>query len=68
MESMMRVMQDIQRLRESGGAGLSDEARRKNAEELIVKLSQYMNIGVDDEGGDYGDEDGFGEFKHPGDK
>jgi hypothetical protein len=28
---------------------LTDEERRKNAEEMVMKLSQFMNIDEDDE-------------------
>jgi hypothetical protein len=47
-------------------AGLTDDQRRKNAEELIVKLSRYMNIEEDDEDeGLEGEEDldGFQSFQ-----
>lgn len=52
-ESMLRLMQEIKQLREVNKT-LSDEERRKNAEEMIKKLSMYMNLEDDDE--DYGDE------------
>jgi hypothetical protein len=40
-ESMLRLMQEIQHMREAGQA-LTDEERRKKAEDMIIKLSQYM--------------------------
>jgi hypothetical protein len=45
-------MQEIKQMREVNKT-LCDDERRKNAESLIIKLSQYMNI--DEE--DYGDEE-----------
>ena len=40
---MLQLMQEIKQMRESGQA-LSDEERRKKAEEMIIKLSQYMQL------------------------
>ena len=48
----MRLMQEIKQMREVNKT-LGDDERRKNAEQLIMKLSQYMNIDEDD----YGNED-----------
>ncbi len=50
---MMRLMQEIKQLREVNKT-LSDEERRKNAEQMILKLSMYMNL--DEEEEEYGDE------------
>lgn len=47
-ESMLKLMQEINHMREQG-KNLSDEERRKGAEALIMKLGQYMNLGEDDE-------------------
>jgi hypothetical protein len=47
-DSLMKLMQDIKNLREVNKT-LSDEERRKNAEEMVMKLSQFMNIDEDDE-------------------
>lgn len=44
----MKLMQDIKNLREVNKT-LTDEERRKNAEDMVMKLSQYMNIDEDDE-------------------
>ena len=44
----MKLMQDIKNLREVNKT-LTDEERRKNAEEMVMKLSQFMNIDEDDE-------------------
>lgn len=44
----MKLMQDIKNLREVNKT-LSDEERRKNAEEMVMKLSQFMDIDEDDE-------------------
>lgn len=55
-ESMLRLMQEIKNLREVNKC-LTDEERRKNAEEMILKLSQYMDI----DGGE--EDDDFGEFE-----
>jgi hypothetical protein len=46
-------MQEIKQLREVNKT-LSDEERRKNAEQMILKLSMYMNL--DEEEEEYGDE------------
>lgn len=51
-ESMLRLIQDFKRLREQGTAGLSDEERRKNAEQLILQLGKYMDMGSDEEDGE----------------
>jgi hypothetical protein len=50
----MKLMQDIKNLREVNKT-LTDEERRKNAEDMILKLSQYMNL--NEEGEDEEDED-----------
>ncbi len=42
-ESMLRLMQEMQHLREQSQA-LTDDERRKKAEEMIIKLSQYMQL------------------------
>jgi hypothetical protein len=47
----MKLMQDIKNLREVNKT-LTDEERRKNAEEMVMKLSQFMNIDEDDENED----------------
>lgn len=44
----MKLMQDIKNLREVNKT-LTDEERRKNAEEMVMKLSQFMNIDEDEE-------------------
>lgn len=44
----MKLMQDIKNLREVNKT-LTDEERRKNAEEIVMKLSHFMNIDEDDE-------------------
>jgi len=49
---MVGLMMEIKNLKERN-KNLSDEERRKNAEEMILKLSKYMNL---DEG-DFEDED-----------
>lgn len=49
---MIGMMQQIKNLRETN-QNLSDEERRKNAEELILKLSKYMNM---DDGSDEGED------------
>ena len=49
---MLQLMQEMQQMRESGQA-LSDEERRKKAADMIIKLSQYMQL--DD--GEFGDEE-----------
>jgi hypothetical protein len=53
-ESMLKLMQQIQQMRELNVTATSDEERRKNAEQLILKLSKYMDIDEDEE--DYGDD------------
>ena len=58
-ESMLKLMQEINHMREQG-KNLSDEERRKGAEALIKKLGQFMNIGEDDEG-----DDDFEDFEIP---
>ena len=50
-DSPMELMQDIKNLREVNKT-LTDEERRKNAEEMVMKLSQYMNIDEDEEDDD----------------
>ena len=40
-ESMLRLMQEMKHMREQTQA-LTDDERRKKAEEMIIKLSQYM--------------------------
>jgi len=40
-ESMLRLIQEMKQMREQTQA-LNDEDRRKKAEEMIIKLSQYM--------------------------
>ena len=50
-DSLMKLMQDIKNLREVNKT-LTDEERRKNAEEMVMKLSQYMNIDEDEEDDD----------------
>ena len=47
----MKLMQDIKNLREVNKT-LTDEERRKNAEEMVMKLSQFMNIDEDEEDDD----------------
>ena len=49
---MLRLMQEIKHMREAGQA-LTDEERRKKAEDMIIKLSQYMQL--DD--GEFEDDD-----------
>jgi hypothetical protein len=38
---MLRLIQEMKHMREQTQA-LNDEERRKKAEEMIIKLSQYM--------------------------
>jgi hypothetical protein len=48
MQEMKRV-QEVNRYTE----GITDEERRKNAEQMMIKFAQAMGIGEDD----YGDSD-----------
>ena len=54
---MIGLMHEIKNLKESN-QGLTDEERRKKAEEMILKLSKYMDL--DEEGEEdeyYGEEE-----------
>ena len=44
---MMGIMEEMKNLRERN-KNLTDEERRKNAEEMIMKLSKYMNMDEED--------------------
>ena len=54
---MVQLMEEIKNAREVN-QGLSDEERRKNAEKIMMKLANMMDLGSDgeDEERDYGDE------------
>ncbi len=45
---MLALMAEIKSLRETN-KNLSDEERRKNAERLILQLSQFMDIGNEED-------------------
>jgi len=45
---MIGLMDQIRGLRDNN-KHLNDEQRRKNAEEMILKLSKYMDIGSDED-------------------
>lgn len=47
----MNLMQEMKRVQEmnKNTAGLTDEQRRKNAEEMMLKFSKIMGIGEDDD-------------------
>jgi hypothetical protein len=51
VESLVNLMQEMKRVQEmnKNTAGLTDEQRRKNAEEMMLKFSKIMGIGEDDE-------------------
>ena len=47
----MNLMQEMKRVQElnKNTTGLTDEQRRKNAEEMMLKFSKIMGIGEDEE-------------------
>eukprot|EP00347_Sterkiella_histriomuscorum_P016644 403352399 len=47
-ESMMMLMQQFKNMKETTG-GLNDEERRKQAEDMILKLAKYMQLEDDEE-------------------
>eukprot|EP00347_Sterkiella_histriomuscorum_P011757 403371216 len=56
-ESMMMLMQQFKNMKETTG-GLNDEERRKQAEDMILKLAKYMQLEDDEEEDVFdGDED-----------
>ena len=54
--NLMALMQEIKDAR-THGANLSDEDRRKNAEDIMVRLAKMMDLGENFDGEDYGDEE-----------
>ena len=53
VDSLMALMSEIKQMQEKhqgkDGPKVSDQERRKNAEEMINKLSKMMDIGVDED-------------------
>ena len=51
VESLVNLMQEMKRVQEmnKNQTGLTDEQRRKNAEEMMLKFSKIMGIGEDEE-------------------
>ena len=61
-ENLINLMEQIKYARDSN-QGLTDEERRKNAETIMNKLANMMDLGDDD---DVDDEDGgrdYGDFE-----
>lgn len=52
----MGIMQEIKDAR-TNGTNLTDDERRNNAENIMVKLAKMMDLGETFDGEDYGDED-----------
>lgn len=55
-DNLFKLMEQIKFARENN-QGLSDEQRKQNAEAIMMKLANMMDLGDDDEDGDrdYGD-------------
>lgn len=51
VESLVNLMQEMKRVQETNKnqIGLTDEQRRKNAEEIMLKFSKIMGIGEDED-------------------
>ena len=51
VESLVNLMQEMKRVQETNKnqTGLTDEQRRKNAEEMMLKFSKIMGIGEDED-------------------
>ena len=62
-ESMLKLMEEIQNVRETN-KHLNDEERRQNAEKIMFKLAAMMQLGDEGEDeDDYGDQEGFEDIK-----
>lgn len=62
-ESMLKLMEEIQNVRETN-KHLNDEERRQNAEKIMMKLAAMMQLGGESDGeDDYGDQEGFEDIK-----
>ena len=53
---LMGLMQEIKDARTNGNS-LTDDERRQNAEQIMVRLAKMMDIGEHFDGEDYDDED-----------
>ena len=60
-ESMITMMQEIKNIQEAfkdpSGAQVSDEERRKRAEDMIMKIAAMMDLGDDGEDDDPDDDE-----------
>ena len=69
-DNLVSLMAEIKEMtkrnqeKDADGKGVSDEERRKNAEEMMFKLSAMMDIGLDeDDEDDEENQDGAGDIK-----